>query len=97
MKYKNNIFFMDTGNDLPAKNQRVIYTPQGLYLQSFQDLVAYRSHDGSVELLGLKWNYSVTTKQYVRRFFEQKDRGLDLGTMSVVDLITHHHHWKEVQ
>lgn len=49
-----------------AANQFTIQTSEGTYLQSYNSVVAFKSHLGTY--LGPDYNYSRTTSRYVNNF-----------------------------
>jgi len=61
--------FMTTKGGNPARDQKVITTPQGKYLKSYNSLVAYIGKDGTVKV-GPHYNYSQTTVYYVGKFLD---------------------------
>jgi hypothetical protein len=61
------VTFMRTKRGFPAKDQKIITTPKGQYLQSYNSLVAFIGNDGAVKV-GPDHDYSATTNFYVGRF-----------------------------
>lgn len=62
-------FCLLTPQGNPAPNQQVIHTPSGLYLQSYGQLVAFRSHDGITKIATTdRFQWSKTTTRYVIQF-----------------------------
>lgn len=57
-------------------NQFEITTPEGVYLQSYQTLIAFRSNDGKVYLDREKHDYSNTTIRYRNRFLGMTSAGV---------------------
>lgn len=53
-----------------ANNQFTVTTEKGIYLQSYDSVVAFRPHQGAIEM-GRDWEYSRTTIKYVGQFLEQ--------------------------
>ena len=54
-----------------APNHAVISTDKGLFLQSYDSIVAFKPHDpmdSHKKYLGEHWDYSVTTLKYVKQF-----------------------------
>lgn len=54
------------GNKVP--NQFGIWTDDGLYFQSYNTVIAFKSNDGKTYLDTNKWDYSVTTGRYRNEF-----------------------------
>jgi hypothetical protein len=54
-----NIKSPNNGNSIP--NQFLIYTPRGVYFQSYQSVIAYMPIKGKIKLDSYFWNYSRTT------------------------------------
>jgi hypothetical protein len=59
--------FMTTRSGYPQKDHRIITTPQGRFLESYNSIVAFIGNDGSVKV-GPAYNYSKTTSYYVGKF-----------------------------
>ena len=59
----------------PAPNQFLLYTPDGTYFQSYNSTIAFRDHNGKIQLDENTWNYSKTTAEYRRDFL---GAGVDL-------------------
>lgn len=55
-----------TGN--PVNNQFEIFTPEGVYFQSYKTIIAYRDNSGQVFLDTDSYNYSRTTSKYRNAF-----------------------------
>ncbi len=66
---------MYTRGGNPAPNQFIIYTPKGTYFQSYNSTIAFRDHNGKIQLDENTWNYSKTTAEYRRDFLGE---GVDL-------------------
>ena len=66
---------MYTRGGNPAPNQFVLYTPDGTYFQSYNSTIAFRDHNGKIQLDENTWNYSKTTAEYRRDFLNE---GVDL-------------------
>jgi hypothetical protein len=59
--------FMLTKFGYPAKDQKIITTPEGKYLKSYNSIVAFIGNDGTVKV-GPNHDYSATTSYYVGKF-----------------------------
>lgn len=59
------------GNEIA--NQFEIYTPEGVYFQSYKSIIAYRDNDGKTYLDEYYWDYSTTTGKY-RNIFLREDK-----------------------
>jgi len=66
---------MVTRGGNPAPNQFLLYTPDGTYFQSYNSTIAFRDHNGKIQLDEKTWNYSKTTAEYRRDFLKE---GIDL-------------------
>jgi len=66
---------MVTRGGNPASNQFLLYTPDGTYFQSYNSTIAFRDHNGKIQLDEKTWNYSKTTAEYRRDFLGE---GIDL-------------------
>lgn len=66
---------MVTRGGNPASNQFLLYTPDGTYFQSYNSTIAFRDHNGKIQLDEKTWNYSKTTAEYRRDFLKE---GIDL-------------------
>tara|TARA_R110002020_G_scaffold63139_1_gene168518 strand:+ start:165 stop:443 length:279 start_codon:yes stop_codon:yes gene_type:complete len=55
-----------TGN--PVANQFEIYTPKGVYFQSYQTIIAFKPNEGKLKLDKNYWDYSRTTLKYLHKF-----------------------------
>lgn len=51
-----------------AKNQFVISTKNGLYLQSYETLIAFKPRCGDTPVVTSAWDYSATTLRYLKQF-----------------------------
>jgi hypothetical protein len=62
-------FFLMTPEGNPALQQKVIHTTRGIYLESYGDVVAFRSHDAKEAHVDKYWpQWSVTTAKYAAQF-----------------------------
>ncbi len=68
VKIKNMV--SEKGNDIP--NQFEIYTPEGLYFQSYKTIIAFIDNTGQIWLDDDKWDYSNTTSKYRNLFLGEK-------------------------
>ena len=59
---------MVTRGGHPAPNQFLLYTPDGTYFQSYNSTIAFRNHDGKIQLDENTWDYSRTTGKYRNKF-----------------------------
>jgi hypothetical protein len=58
---------MLTKNGFPAKDQKIITTAKGRYLQSYDSIVTFMGNDRTVKV-GPNYDYSKTTVYYVGKF-----------------------------
>lgn len=52
-------------------NHFEIETDEGVYFQSYQTIIAYRSYNGKMKLDEMKWDYSRTTGKYRNMFLHE--------------------------
>ena len=65
---------MVTRGGNPAPNQFLLYTSDGMYFQSYNSTIAFRDHNGKIQLDENTWDYSRTTGKYRNEFLgEYKD------------------------
>ena len=62
---------MVTRGGNPAPNQFLLYTSDGTYFQSYNSTIAFRDHNGKVQLDENTWDYSRTTAQYRIYFLKE--------------------------
>jgi len=62
---------MTTRGGNPAPNQFLLYTSDGTYFQSYSSTIAFRDHNGKIQLDENTWDYSRTTAQYRRYFLKE--------------------------
>ena len=62
---------MTTKGGNPAPNQFLLYTSDGTYFQSYNSTIAFRDHNGKVQLDENTWDYSRTTAQYRIYFLKE--------------------------
>ena len=60
-----------TENFNGVKNQFLISTNDGLYLQSYNSIIAFKSKDGKTYLDDYYWDYSKTTGKYRNMFLNE--------------------------
>ena len=60
----------EKGNNIP--NQFEIYTPEGLYFQSYKTIIAFIDNTGQIWLDEDSWDYSSTTSKYRNIFLREK-------------------------
>ena len=60
-----------TENFNGVKNQFLISTSDGLYLQSYNSIIAFKSKDGKTYLDDYYWDYSKTTGKYRNMFLNE--------------------------
>ena len=74
MKMKPRVRQMVTRGGNPAPNQFLLYTHNGMYFQSYNSTIAFRDHNGKIQLDENTWDYSRTTGRYRNEFLgEYKD------------------------
>lgn len=76
-----------------GKNHYVIQTPDGLYLQSYDTVVAYKDNGGNIYLDNRYWDHSKTTVKHVNMFLysmmgERMDirKAIKQGKIKLTDL-----------
>tara|TARA_R110000823_G_scaffold310331_1_gene435200 strand:+ start:1958 stop:2230 length:273 start_codon:yes stop_codon:yes gene_type:complete len=57
-----------TKTNNPVANQFKIYTPKGVYFQSYSTLIALIGNNGKIKLDSNYWDYSRTTSKYRNEF-----------------------------
>jgi len=62
---------MVTRGGNPAPNQFLLYTSDGTYFQSYNSTIAFRDHNGKIQLDENTWDYSKTTAEYRSYFLEE--------------------------
>ena len=62
---------MTTRGGNPAPNQFLLYTSDGTYFQSYNSTIAFRDHNGKIQLDENTWDYSRTTAQYRIYFLKE--------------------------
>lgn len=55
----------------PVANQFEIYTPKGVYFQSYHSIIAFKPHNGKTQLDKNYWDYSRTTSKYRNEFLRE--------------------------
>ena len=55
----------------PVANQFEIYTPKGVYFQSYHSIIAFKPHNGKTQLDEHYWDYSRTTSKYRNEFLRE--------------------------
>ena len=60
-----------TENFNNVKNQFIITTKDGIYLQSYNSIIAFKSKDGKTYLDNYYWDYSTTTGKYRNMFLNE--------------------------
>jgi len=60
-----------TENFNNVKNQFIITTKDGIYLQSYNSIIAFKSKDGKTYLDNYYWDYSKTTGRYRNMFLRE--------------------------
>ena len=55
----------------PVANQFEIYTPKGVYFQSYRSIIAFKPYNGKTQLDEYYWDYSVTTSRYRNEFLNE--------------------------
>ena len=73
MKLRVRQMFTRGGN--PAPNQFLLYVSNGTYFQSYNSTIAFRDHNGKIQLDENTWNWSKTTAEYRHDFLEE---GIDI-------------------
>ena len=55
-----------------ANNQFEVYTDEGVYFQSYDNVVAFKPNNSKEKIrVGVDWDYSRTTMKYVGQFLDQ--------------------------
>ena len=60
-----------TENFNGVKNQFIITTKDGIYFQSYNSIIAFKSKDGKTYLDNYYWDYSKTTGKYRNMFLRE--------------------------
>jgi len=60
-----------TENFNGVKNQFIITTKDGIYFQSYNSIIAFKSKDGKTYLDNYYWDYSTTTGKYRNMFLNE--------------------------
>ena len=69
-----------------GNSNTVIVTTTGIYLKSYDSIVAAEIFDGRRQVLSNLWNYSRSTSRHVNKFFKESVRNnLDNYTVLPVD------------
>ena len=80
---------LKVSNFMGRKNQFLIETPKGTFLQSYDTLVAWKSPSGRV-VVDHDWDYSRTTTKYVSMFVGKSPkeirRDIQNGNITVTNL-----------
>lgn len=71
-------------------NQFIISSPEGVYFQSYDSVIAHTDNNGITTLDKNKWDYSVTTSKYRNKFLGETKtdtlRKIKNGTYKLADL-----------
>lgn len=73
-------------------NQFLIYTPEGVYFQSYRSVIAFKPFDTNKKILldSTYWDYSTTTGKYRNEFLgegiAETRAKIDNGTYELTDL-----------
>jgi len=59
---------MYTRGGNPAPNQFLLYVSNGTYFQSYNSTIAFRDHNGKIQLDEDTWDYSRITDKYRNEF-----------------------------
>lgn len=74
----------------PVANQFEIHTGNGVYFQSYDSIIVFKSNDGRVTLDKYYWNYSRTTAKYRNEFLnegtQETQRRINAGEYTLADL-----------
>ena len=74
-------------NNNPAANQFVIKTPNGIYFQSYDSVVAFYDNDHKL-YLGRDWDYSNTTRKHLYIFIRDYTKYCIRSRKELLDYIT---------
>lgn len=73
-----------------TKNQFLIDTDEGTYLQSYRSIIAFRDLNGNVSLDERYWDYSQTTGKYRNKFLNETKReteqNIEAGNYTLANL-----------
>jgi len=73
--------------DNPVANQFKIYTPKGVFFQSYQTIIAYKPKEGKLKLDKNYWDYSRTTSKYLNKFTRYQSKKDILKAIENKDII----------
>ena len=80
--------FRVNGRDIP--NQFIIHTSEGVYFQSYNSVIAFKSNDNKISIDKNYWDYSRTTGKYRNIFLgedkKETERKIKEGIYKLVDL-----------
>lgn len=78
------------GKNGTVKNQFIIVDDFGTWFQSYDSMIAVKTHAGSIELDKKFWDYSVTTGKYRNQFLgeakKETERKIKAGIYKLADL-----------
>lgn len=80
--------FTSRGN--AVLNQYILHTPEGIFLSSYDLLIAFQPIQGKIKLDINNWNISVTTVKYLKQFLGENlitiKKKIALGEYELTDL-----------
>jgi len=65
-----------------------IYTDDGVYLQSYNTIIAYHPHKGQIILDAKKWDASVTTSKHRNHFLNETKKDTERKIKDGIYLLT---------
>ena len=78
------------GRNGAVKNQFEITTPEGVYFQSYNSVIAFEPNEGKIQLDKTYWDYSKTTGKYRNQFLgetkAETQKKIDSGEYILTDL-----------
>ena len=73
-----------------VRNQFTVETEDGLYFQSYQSVIVFKSNQGCIFMDKTYWDYSKTTSKYRNRFLDmdtkQIKQAIAVGSIRLIDL-----------
>jgi ABC-type Fe3+ transport system substrate-binding protein len=79
------------GRNGAVKNQFILSTPEGIYFQSYNSIIAFKPHGkGNTKLDSKYWDYSKTTGKYRNQFLGENkaetEKKIAAGEYELTDL-----------
>ena len=77
-----------TENFNNVKNQFIITTKDGIYFQSYNSIIAFKSRDGKIYLDNYYWDYSTTTGKYRNLFLNETKKDTEQKIKDGIYILT---------